>query len=695
MSKLMKEYYQKASQMLESIMNNEQENMNSAYYNYYKSILSKLNKRDKDIKSINSIIQVKERKEKAKREFLDFTGGEYEENRLISSRVVGEIDQGDYKIEKIVYEALPHYFVPGNLYLPNKNFGESKPALLLPVGHSPLGKAYREYQILACNLAKKGYIAFIYDPIGQGERDLLPHRKKERTRRDMWCVEQHMRAGNPNYLMGNHLSYFFINDSKRAIDYLLTRNDVDSTKIGAIGISGGGTNTAYLCAVEERIKLAIPTCCVSNYKWILKKSMPMDVEQTFFGYIEKGFDINDLFWPFIGKPLLLNFGIKDVLFPIEGAREVYRELNRIYSILDQEEKIAKLESNVGHEFSKEMRECCYSWVNKWFGNEENNDREEEVEVLDEKSLFCTKGGNVANIGKTVFQINIDKYNELKKNYCNKVSKNKFIEETTKLLGYNQYHLKHDIVLKEKGSIATNLDYCVMNFFDDDNNSSTCKFWNRHNNKLVVFLDFNNCFDLDLDKSNNKLNNYDILDITLPGQDIAKSSILSNNTGYDEDYQLYLLSILNGESIIATRIKHTLYIIKYFLRKVNANYQVELIGTGQGGIIVLFTALLLEKDIFRVTATDYTSLFGNVFDDINYKISYTSLFPNILKKYDLDSLVLYVAYLAKHVRLVNLVNEKMQIEDISTIYKKYNILQERGIQNVTLIQKLIDYDSLLP
>jgi cephalosporin-C deacetylase-like acetyl esterase len=666
---------------------------NTVYYNYYKSILTRLNKREKDIKKVNSIVQVKERKEKVKKEFLDFTGHQYEENRLLSSKVVGEIHRGDYKIEKIIYEALPDYFVTSNLYLPNNNFKGNKPALLLPVGHSPLGKAYKEYQILAGNLAKKGYVAFVYDPIGQGERDLLPNREKERTRRDMWCVEQHMRAGNPNYLMGNHLSYFFINDSKRAIDYLLTRNEVDSAKIGAIGISGGGTNTAYLCAAEERIKLAIPTCCISNYKWILKKSMPMDVEQTFFGYIEKGFDINDLLWPFIGKPLLLNFGIKDVLFPIEGAREVYKELNRIYSILGQEEKIAKIESNSGHEFSKEMRECSYNWVNKWFGNEENNNREEEVEVLDEKSLFCTKSGNVANIGKTVFQINIGKYNELKKNYCNKVSKNKFIEETTELLGYKQYHLKRDIVLKEKDNLVTNLDYCVMNFFDDDNNSSTCKFWNKHNKKLVVFLDFKNYFNLD--RINNKFKNLDILDITLPGQDITRLSLLSDNTGYDEDYQLYLLSILNGESIIATRIKHALYIIKYFLRKANTNYQVELIGTGQGGIIVLFTALLLTKDIFRVTATDYSSLYGNVFDDINYKIAYTSLFPNILKKYDLDSLVLYVAYFAKHVRLVNLVNGKMQIEDINTIYKKYNILQERGIQNVTLIQKLIDYDSLLP
>jgi hypothetical protein len=659
------------------------------YSNYYKSILCKLNKREKEIRSIDSFIQFEGRKKKIKREFLEMTGDDYEENRLISSRVVGVIDQGDYRIEKIIYEDLPNYFIPGNLYLPSKNIGKGRPALLLPVGHSPLGKAYREYQILAGNLAKKGYIAFIYDPIGQGERDLLPHREKERTRRDMWCVEQHMRAGNPNYLMDDHLSYFFINDSKRAIDYLLTRNEVDSAKIGAIGISGGGTNTAYLCAVEERIKLAIPTCCISNYKWILKKSMPMDVEQTFFGYIEKGFDINDLFWPFIGKPLLLNFGIKDILFPIEGAREVYKELNRIYSILGQEEKIAKVESNTGHKFSEKMRECSYNWVNKWFGNEENNDREEEIEILDEKSLFCTKDGNVANIGKTVFQINIDKYNEIKKNYCNKVSKEKFINETTKLLGYKQHHFKYDIELEEMDS--TNLNYYVMKFFDDDNNISTSKFQHRQNHNLIVFIDFNKCFNIE--SINNKLKNYDILEIVLPGQEITTASIFSDKTGYDEEYQLYLLSILNGESLLATRIKHTLHIIKYFLEKTNVNYKIELTGTGQGGIIALFTTLLLEKEIFRVNAIEYNSLYGDVFNDIDYKIPYTSLFPGILKRYDLDSLVLYVAQLADNVRLINLVNEKMQIEDISAIYKKYNILKERGVQNVTLIQKLIDYDSL--
>jgi len=662
------------------------------YYNYYKSVLIKMIKREEEIKSISSFTQVEERKKKVRKEFLELTGSGYEDNKLISARVVGEIDQGDYKIEKIIYEALPDYFVPGNLYLPQKKYGNPRPALLLPVGHYPLGKATQEYQKLAGNLAKKGYIAFVYDPIGQGERDLLPHRIKERFKNDMWCVEQHMRAGNPNYLMGNNLSYFFINDSKRAIDYLLTRDEIDSNKIGAIGMSGGGTNTAYLCTIEERIKLAIPTLCTSNYKWLLKKGSPGDVEQTFFGYIKKGLDITDLYWPFIGKPLLLNFGIKDGFFPIEGAREVYQELNKMYSILNQEGKVAKVEFNIGHEFSKGIRESCYNWVNKWFGNGKESAREAEIEVLEEKDLFCTKEGNMAKLGKTVFQINIDKYNKLKKNYCNKISKDEFINETIELLGHKKYFFKYDTILEELNSLATNCNYRVMTFYDDDENSSTCEFWNGQNNRLIVLLDFNECFSRE--SVTNKTENCDILKIHLPGQHISIESIISNETGYDEDYQLYLLSILNGESIIATRIKHTLYVIKYFLEKTNVNYQVELVGTGQGGIIALFTALFLDKDIVRLTVTDYNSLYGNVFNDIDYEISYSSLLPGILKKYDLDSLTFYVASLVEDIRLVNLVNEKREVEDIHVIHEKYKILQERGVRNVSLIQNLIEYNSLL-
>ena len=125
----------------------------------------------------------------------------------------GVIEADDYRIEKLVYESLPGYFVPALLYKP-KTITAPRPAVLSPCGHSTNGKAAGAYQILHINLAKRGYVVLTYDPVGQGERSQFWDAARNRSRFNLGCGE-HAVIGNPLYLLGTSLARYRIWDGMR------------------------------------------------------------------------------------------------------------------------------------------------------------------------------------------------------------------------------------------------------------------------------------------------------------------------------------------------------------------------------------------------------------------------------------------------------------------------------------------------
>src|SRR5262249_10462056 len=156
-----------------------------------------------------------------------------------------------YTIEKIIFESLPGFYITGNLYRPSEK--GRYPAVLVPSGHTQEGKP--EPQALAANLAMKGFVALTYDPIAQGEREqtFLPQLGRPLSG---GAGNEHIELGARSLLIGKSVARYFIFDAKRAIDYLISRPDVDTDRVGVAGCSGGGAITTYIASLDQRIKAA-------------------------------------------------------------------------------------------------------------------------------------------------------------------------------------------------------------------------------------------------------------------------------------------------------------------------------------------------------------------------------------------------------------------------------------------------------
>ena len=185
-------------------------------------------------------------------------GGLPETKSPLDARVTGTIPRDGYRIEKIVFESLPGIHVTALVYVPDAPSGK-KPAVLLACGHSDVGKAYPRYQEIAVRLARRGYVVLCWDPVGQGERSQFWDKARGRSRYNLVCGE-HAVLGNFATIAGTSLVRYMAWDGVRAVDYLLTRDDVDAGRLGITGTSGGGFQSLWIGALDRRITAVLPSC---------------------------------------------------------------------------------------------------------------------------------------------------------------------------------------------------------------------------------------------------------------------------------------------------------------------------------------------------------------------------------------------------------------------------------------------------
>lgn len=346
-----------------------------------------LDQREAAMARIRTVADADTRKAVVRKKLLDSMGGLPVWNGPLNARVTGQLRSATHTIEKVIFESLPGFYVTGNLYRPNAP--GRYPALLVPAGHTQEGKP--EAQILAANLAAKGFIALTYDPIGQGEREqtYLPQLGRALSGGG---GNEHLELGVRSILIGQSVARYFIQDAKRGIDYLVSRPDVNPDRIGVTGCSGGGAITVYIAAFDPRIKAAAPGCVINTFRKLFPGNTA-DSEMSLPSFLVNGLDFADFFELPAPLPWLMLATTEDYFTPA-GAQPVYDEVRRWYSLYGAEDKVRYFVGPGPHGTPLESREEIYRWMTRWLKDGKGETRDQPVKLYTNLELLVTKGGNV-------------------------------------------------------------------------------------------------------------------------------------------------------------------------------------------------------------------------------------------------------------------------------------------------------------
>jgi hypothetical protein len=182
----------------------------------------------------------------------------------------------------------------------------------------------------------------------------------------------------------------------RALDYLLTRPDVDGRRIAVTGTSGGGFQSLYLGALDERIGVVAPSCFVTSLPMRMANRIfedpDSDPEQDPFRLISAGVDHPGLLLLVYPRPAILLAAVKD-FFPIEGARKTFREVAALYRAFGHGDRIAMAEGVHGHMYSPENRRAALAFMDR-FNGLPARDALDTIKILDPAALRCTPTGQV-------------------------------------------------------------------------------------------------------------------------------------------------------------------------------------------------------------------------------------------------------------------------------------------------------------
>jgi hypothetical protein len=377
---------------------------NSLYHHLASQAYSLLEKRSNEVAGIKDLSGWQKRQKYIRETLMKITGP-FPEKTPLNAKIIRTIQKEDYRVEHIVFESQPQFYVTSSLFIPSglkKN--QKVPAIIYCSGHSADGYRSAVYQHVIINLVKKGFVVFAFDPVGQGER--LEYYDPETGKSTAGGpTSEHSYPGAQAFIAGSSQARFMIWDGIRAIDYLITRKEVDPARIGITGRSGGGTQSAYIAAFDDRIYAAAPENYITNFTRLLQTIGPQDAEQNLCSQLFYGIDHPDYLIVRAPKPAMMITTTRD-MFSIQGARETETEVSRIYEAYGAKSNFSRVEDDDVHASTKKNREAMYAFFRENLRNPGNTE-DEEVTILTTDEIRVTPTGQISTSfsGESVFSIN--------------------------------------------------------------------------------------------------------------------------------------------------------------------------------------------------------------------------------------------------------------------------------------------------
>lgn len=377
---------------------------NSLYHYVAGQAYNMLAGRTDEIKKITSLQEWQQRQKFVRETLMDIVGP-FPEKTPLNARIVRTLNRDSLKVEHIIFESQPGFYVTSSLFIPaaiRKN--RKAPAIIYCSGHATDGYRGEVYQHVILNLVMKGFIVFAFDPVGQGER-LEYFDPKTGASIVGGPTTEHSYPGTQAFITGSSEARYMIWDGIRAVDYLLTRKEVDPERIGITGRSGGGTQSAYIAAMDDRIFASAPECYITNFTRLLQTIGNQDAEQNLFNEISRGLDHGDLLEVRAPRPALMITTTRD-MFSIQGAMETESEVSRIYKAYGKPDYFGRAEDDSSHASTLKNREAMYAFFQKYLNNP-GNPVDKAVRILTPEEIRVTPTGQVSTSlgGETVFSLN--------------------------------------------------------------------------------------------------------------------------------------------------------------------------------------------------------------------------------------------------------------------------------------------------
>jgi cephalosporin-C deacetylase-like acetyl esterase len=274
----------------------------------------------------------------------------------LQPRVREVLKRQGYRIEKVVFESRPGVWVTSSMYVPEPVRGRH-PAVLVVHGHWAGARRDPVVQARCLGLVKLGFVVLAVDAFGAGERYTTPASG----------TYHGALYGSTLWPAGHTLLGMQVYDNRRAVDYLQSRPEVDGAHLGVTGASGGGNQTMYAGALDERFQAVVPVCSVGTYQAYLRAACCVcEVLPGALRFAEEG-DVLALVAP---RALLVINATKDAFqFSVGEATRSIARARPIFELYNAGAKLRHATFESPHAYNQAMRETMYGWMTRWLKNE--------------------------------------------------------------------------------------------------------------------------------------------------------------------------------------------------------------------------------------------------------------------------------------------------------------------------------------
>jgi dienelactone hydrolase len=297
-----------------------------------------------------------ERRTRLRAAMFEAMGAFPEKPCALEPRVVGALQRDGYRVEKLLFQSRPDVWATASAYVPETVQGKA-PAVLAVHGHWPWARRDPVVQARCLGLVHLGFFVLAIDAFGAGERYPVPARG----------TYHGALFGSTLWPVGQTLLGMQVYDNRRAVDYLRTRPEVDGDRLGITGASGGGNQSMYAGALDERFRAVVPVCSVGTYQAYLHAACCVcEVLPGGLRLAEEG-DVLALVAP---RALMVINATKDAYqFSVGEAAKSVDRATKVFALYQVPEKIRHAVFDSGHDYNQPMREAMYGWMTQWLKNE--------------------------------------------------------------------------------------------------------------------------------------------------------------------------------------------------------------------------------------------------------------------------------------------------------------------------------------